>query len=126
MTSSAIPYAEIDIEIRALVELLNRLPGIETTDSCAGHSETDEAYIAFFAASQESLTGLLSLMPFWDWRAGFVANRPYWQSLWVSVTMQSGRPWYNLKIGGSPKYAQRRALGEVEAALMRALNSGPR
>lgn len=38
MSQSLVPYEEIDINVRSLVEIINRFPGLHTIDSCGGHA----------------------------------------------------------------------------------------
>ena len=38
MSQSQPPYDEIDINVRSLVEIINRFPGLHTNDSCGGHA----------------------------------------------------------------------------------------
>lgn len=38
MSNSQIPYGEIDLNVRFLVEVVNRFPGLHTIDSCGGHA----------------------------------------------------------------------------------------
>ncbi len=36
---SSVPYDEMDANIRSLVEVINRFPGLNTIDSCGGHPD---------------------------------------------------------------------------------------
>lgn len=38
MSQSPVPYDEIDVNVRSLVEVVNRFPGLHTVDSCGGHA----------------------------------------------------------------------------------------
>jgi hypothetical protein len=122
---ASIPYEEIDCEIRHLVRLMNGFPGIRTTGSCAGHGvEADgETEVNFVADSQASAARLLSAMPYWGLRAGFVSNQPQVKSIWAMVHPDAamGGLLFSLRIGGSPRYAQREAIGDVEQALAASL-----
>jgi hypothetical protein len=80
-----IPYEEIDVEVRRLVQLLNRFPGILTTGSCAGHKLGDEAEVDFIADSQEAVAALLKALPFVGWRAGIVDDKPFTRTIYVSL-----------------------------------------
>jgi len=120
--NSAIPYEDIDCEIRRLVRLVNEFPGIRTWGSCAGHAEGEEAEIDFVAESQESASLLLSSMPFWEWSAGFVNNQPQYKTIWATVRSNGhGTLSYKLRLAGHPLHVQRVLLGEVESALSDAL-----
>jgi hypothetical protein len=72
--ADAIPYTEIDCEIRTLVRLLNEFPGIRTEFSCAGHADDEEGYITFRAESQESVHAILRALPSPPCRSELVAN----------------------------------------------------
>jgi hypothetical protein len=117
-TPQDVPYEEIDVEVRRLVRLLNQMPGIQTTGSCAGHSLGDEAEIDFVADSQEAVATLLAALPFVGWRGGIRNNFPHTTAVYLNVFPgRNYRPLYKLRIGGSPFYAQRQLLGGIEAAL---------
>lgn len=49
---------KIDQYIKPLVDEFNKLEGITTTDSCEGHSEDDETYIAFVVKDLLSLNSI--------------------------------------------------------------------
>jgi hypothetical protein len=114
-----VPYDDIDCEIRHLIRLLNQMPGIRTTSSCAGHSSPSEAYVAFLSKSQENLHSLLTaLSELLGWKAGFEANRSSWRAVWVQASLHTeGVLQYHLRIDGHPKYAQRELIGKVENAI---------
>ena len=38
-STAEIPYSEIDDEIRDIIRYMNKIDGIETTESCCGHGE---------------------------------------------------------------------------------------
>ena len=114
----AVPYEDIDPEIRGLVRLINTMPGLRSQFSCAGHAEGDEAYVAFFADTPGAVAGLLSRLPFMGWRCGFAHNRPISKIIWMTVSRtDAGELRYELRLGGTPTYARQELLGEVESAL---------
>lgn len=114
-------YAEIDLEIRRVVWLLNELPGITTLQSCAGHAESDEAYVTFAAGDQDALSRVLDAMPFLDYQSVLTDRRIEWQCITLSVRLDDERRLvYDLRIKGSPLYVQRRALYAVEVGLLTA------
>ncbi len=117
-TNNEIPYEKIDFEIRNLVRLVNCFEGITTNGSCAGHSEGEEAEITFYSQSQESVFNLIRALPFWGVKGGFVNNRAQTQIIWMDVTpVENNKLVYCLRIGGSPLYAQRALLCEIENSL---------
>ncbi len=114
-----VPYEKIDCEIRSLVRLLNGVPGVATVFSCAGHGDRDEAYITFTAASQDALAAVLRALPFFDVHGSLVGNTYQWQCLTVSARMDIRRRLvYDLRLSGSPQFAQRQLIGLVEASLV--------
>jgi hypothetical protein len=122
MEPDTTPYEQIDCEIRLLVRLINRFPGIRSEYSCAGHKEGDEGYVTFSAESQEALSGLVTALPPLTWSGGLLANRFQWRSITLNVTIApDGRLRYNLRFAGDPQYVQRRLIGEMEATLAAAL-----
>lgn len=134
-----VPYDDINAEIRPLVRLMNRMPGISTLSSCPGHGTGDSAYVAFVAESQQELYALLNALPRTGSRGLLTENRFEHRELWVTAAIQQGplmpsrglvyevgdRPLYSLKIGGYPMYAQRRMLAEAEDALRAYLDPSP-
>jgi hypothetical protein len=110
-----IPFEIIDPEIRRLVALLNRFPGISTTNSCAGHGPGEPCYVSFRADSQEDVRRLVRVLPVWGCRAGFRENRAWSQHVGVFVAQDPDQ--YVLQIEGCPLFIQRELLGEVERAL---------
>jgi hypothetical protein len=126
LPSDAIPYEEIDCEIRSLVQLLNSFPGIRTEFSCAGHEEDEQAYVTFAAASHTDLKRLLSSLPPLAWRSEIVANHCRWCAAWVEVGLSAGGELrYHLRVAGAPQYMQRRLLGEIERSLVKAVAGRP-
>src|SRR5579884_3662776 len=120
----AIDYAEIDCEIRPLIEYLNLFPGIETLQSCAGHTETEEAYVTFTAADALSLERLLRALPFIGARCVLVQSRLQTQCVSIRVSLGDGsRLTWRLSLAGSPQYIQRQLIGNVENSLRAALGS---
>jgi hypothetical protein len=120
----SIPYEEIDVEIRRLIRLANRFPGIRTTGSCAGHKPEQEAEIDFVVESQEAVATLLGALPFVGWRGGIANNFPHTKTIYVNVyPRETGCPLYKLRLGASPFYVQRQLIGEVEKALASYLSS---
>lgn len=120
MPSSAIPYDEIDAEIRPLIVLMNRLPGIRTEYSCIGHDEGDEGYISFRADCQEALERLLKCLPVGP---QFSCNcQPFqenvrWNASNVIVDVYEGQARYRLSLRGSPLFMQRQLVASIEKAL---------
>ena len=121
-----IPYELIDCEIRPLVTLLNRVPGVTTLFSCAGHSEGEESYVTFRVRSRRALAAVLNALPCESWNAVLVGNRLHWKSVQVTARTADGDLHYDLRIAGSPLYEQRAALGELERRLTTALSGRPR
>lgn len=114
-----IPFQDIDCEIRPLVALLNQVPGVRTTSSCAGHSAPSaEAGIVFLVENQDVLHRLLSMLkPVLGWRGAFESNHPWWHSLWIRADLHEEAVVYSLKIDGYPLHAQRSLIGLTEAAI---------
>lgn len=115
-----VPYDEIDVEIRRLVSIINKYPGIRTISSCAGHQQSLQSTVGFRAADQEALGRLVAALPFTGSQGQFL-DRPILQSIYVTVDNDHGAPTYVLRISGSPYYIQRELLASVEEAL----SSGP-
>lgn len=111
----------IDALVRPTVELFNLVPGITTTASCSGHAPGDEAYVAFVAASQEALFNLLVGLPRLGLRGGYLENRPWSASLALGCAAHDGRVIYRLSVSGTPFWAQRECLEEVESTLSAAI-----
>ena len=114
------------MEMRRLVRLLNAFPGITTASCCVGHTDTAEAEVDFFAASEADLLRLLTSLPLVGWRAGFENNQGRSQVAWVTVSPLSPRTIYKLRLGGQPRHARLELLSEVEDALRRALTPQPK
>jgi hypothetical protein len=122
---SAIPWEELDGEIRPLVALLNAYPGIETQWSCAGHGAEDEAYVSFTAESQDDLRRVLLALPPKVMSAGgycaaIAANQFQWRRLAVTVSLDGDRVSYALRLTGGPEHMRFRLLEEVERSLREA------
>jgi hypothetical protein len=119
-----IPYEQIDCEIRRLVWLVNRFPGIETEFSCASHEDCNpEGYVRFVSASQRDVECLLSSLPFIGWRAGVVANQFQWHAIFVDAVLNDEKGLrYTLRFLGHPQHVQRHLIGEIEKALAAAVN----
>lgn len=123
---AAIPYDEIDIEVRRLVWLMNQLPGIVTLWSCAGHAEDEPSYVTFTAETQEALGEVLCVLPFQNAQMAVVGNRMHYTTLTVAARIDlDGHLVYDLHVGGTPKYVQRQLLGELERALADYLSPTP-
>jgi hypothetical protein len=112
--SPAIPYEKIDPEIRNLVSLLNRIPGLHTLWSCAGHTVDEACYVTIQTDLPNSLESLVRAMPFWGFRAGFRENRGW--SQFVYATLNENLT-YNLQIEGYPLQAKRDLIHDIERAL---------
>jgi hypothetical protein len=116
------PYEEIDCEIRHLVKLMNRFPGICTTASCIGHDDHTEAYISFLADSQDHLRLLMLVLPFLRWKGSLMANQFRWQCIWIDTNLDNERRiQYALRIAGAPLFMQRQAIAEAEDTLSKSL-----
>ena len=110
----AIPYQEIDPEIRYLVSLLNRIPGLQTLWSCAGHNLGEVCYVTIQADQPNSLEQLVCAMPFWGFRAGFRENRGWSQYVYAIVNKDLT---YNLQLEGYPLQAKRDLIQDIERSL---------
>jgi len=120
--ADAIPYEQIDCEIRYLVRLMNRFEGIRTLFSCAGHKETEETYISLSVESQNRLETFLRGLPFLGWHGAVVANQFSWTAIYVNAVLDGDSHLrYDLRISGHPQHAQRLLLGEIERCLTEAL-----
>jgi hypothetical protein len=119
---SLVPYDAVDVEIRHLVGLLNRLPGISTTSSCAGHDvHVPQTVVSFRAESQCALCGLIQALPFLGSRGRFL-DQPILESIYVTVEHEHNRRIsYQLRVTGAPFYMQRQLVGEVEQAIISSL-----
>jgi hypothetical protein len=125
--NSLVPYDAVDVEIRHLVGLLNRLPGISTTSSCAGHDRhVPQTVVSFRAETQCALCGLIKAMPFLGSRGRFL-DRPIMESIYVTVEHEHNRQIsYQLRVTGAPFYMQRQLLGEVEQSVITTLEAPER
>lgn len=120
MARSSIPYDQIDPLVRELVRILNDEWEIETTWSCSGHVPEEEAYVSFRAPCEEKLREFLRALPFYGWSAGFVGGRPMAKAVWTMVAIDGeGNLRYDLRMSGTPEYARKELIGEIEAALRR-------
>ena len=108
-----IDYRGLDAEIRPLVEMLNDFPGIRTTDSCAGHHDSDEAYVSFVCRDRDGLALLVKALPLTR-RHNWVGNQPQMQSVSVNTEWGGNSVRHILRIWGYPQYAQRQMIAEVE------------
>ncbi len=119
---NAVPYEEIDSEIRYLVKLINSFEGIRTVFSCAGHKETEETYVSFIAESHADLQRFVNAFPFLGWRSAIVANRFSWTAIYINVALDADANLrFDLRLAGEPRHAQRVMLEDVERALSGAL-----
>jgi len=90
---NAIPYGELDSNIRSLVEALNAFPGVDTVGSCGGHASPGPGqypegtwYVKFDAAHSEI-----------GWRSlEFVA--------WVTTDLRRGGEGVILEATSPPPY----------------------
>lgn len=114
----AIPYEEIDCEIRPLVRLMNRFPGVRTEFSCAGHEEGQQGYVSFVAESQEALDRLVKALPFLHSKSCLTANHWTWRNIWIDCCLNARRELgYALRFFGHPLHAQRSLIDEIEKSL---------
>jgi len=112
-----IPWEDIDAEIRPLVALLNKVPGITTLQSCAGHNLDEEAYVSF-TADAPALARVLAAIPEGGIQGGYRENRPWVQHGIVTVHPHATHGVvYALRIWGIPLWAQREAIAAVERRL---------
>lgn len=115
-----IPYEDIDAEIRPLIELMNKIPGLTTLFSCIGHEEDEEGYVLFEVESQAALKSLMSCLEqkgkasvcFTEGMENFRWNRAL-----VSVNLYDERIRYRLSLRGSPLFMQRQLIGDIEKRL---------
>ena len=119
----SIPFEVIDPEIRHLISLMNRFPGIVTTNSCAGHGPGEPCYVSFRADSQQDVRRFVAALPVWGCRAGFRGNKGWSQH--VSVYIAANPEEYILQIEGNPLHMQRELIGDVERALQSAVTAHP-
>jgi hypothetical protein len=120
MSAETIPYEAIDCEIRALVRLINAIPGLRTWSSCAGHDDTSTAptFVAFTITGPEALHSLLEAIEAAALSGGVQNNCPYAQYADITVHLDAAqRVYYSLVIAGYPRYMQRRAVEQIERAI---------
>ncbi len=115
---------EIDVLVRPLVSLMNDLPGITTTASCSGH-DGEDGYVMFKAASQENLISLAELLPPLGVRGGYRENRPWSAHIAIRLGCIADEWQYTLTFGGTPSWAQRECLEEIERTLKDAVRPLP-
>lgn len=123
--------AEIDIDIRRLVSLMNRW-GLRTVSSCAGHDVDPylpgvQAYICFTADDQATVRAFIDLLPNWGTHATFSGFQLLLRHVGIHFS-QIIRPdldpkalVYRLTIAGTPLYYQRAQIEAIERALSVAL-----
>ena len=114
--------SRIDIEIRQLVSLWNRFPGITTLASCAGHKEGEGGYIAFTADTQSALEAVVRAAPFTGYRAGFERNEPTSQWVWFDIPPSENGLTYRCQFVGVPFRRQRDLIQQIEESLEQSLS----
>jgi len=116
---------QIDQEIKELIYTLNELEGIQTLQSCSGHSSDIwsyvEGYVAFIAETQDDLRNLLVRLPFERSQINVTQNAYLVQRLNCSCgydqTMCPNQIVYNLAFGGQPIFYQRKLIVDLTHAL---------
>ncbi len=110
-----IPYEDIDVEVRRLVQLINQIPGIKTVESCAGHEPHNQAVIGFAASNQAALCRLLDAMPFLGVESSIWGEVPILRSICLTVEKARNKCLHHkLRITGFPIFAQRQLVMEIE------------
>ena len=93
--ASTIVYSDVDHEIRELVQLINNVPGIETTGSCFGHNEMP-CLIFMRAESVEAANWFMYK---------YFYNDPLWRmSLFITDTQICEKNWKELKLVLESRY----------------------
>lgn len=120
---------DYDVDIRRLVALMNRWPGIRTIYSCAGHAVEAfrfvvEARIHFVVDTQATLRDFMDVVPE---REGWTHLGHYsflYHHAWIDVTTLSEQPRldgravvYRLNIVATPLAYQRTKIEAIENAL---------
>ncbi len=120
-----INYAEFDCEIRVLVELMNRVQGLHTLCSCAGHADGEESAIAFQCDLKAFMVILLAI-PERNRTELFNNNRLHWANATVDAAMtKSEGIIFTLRVNGEPRFYQRLFLYDIEARLISLLETRP-
>lgn len=118
-----VPYEEIDVDVRGVVEFLNLFPGIKTISSCAGHEPGAEAYVKFTADALPNLYRLMRALPFIGARGALWRNEPVHESIYITADLEA----FSLRVVGWPgHHVQRRLIGEIECCLANSLSGDRR
>ena len=84
---NAIPYDDIDVEMRELIRCINRVDGIETTGCCCGHGKS-RAWILLEVESTEKLNKFMYQY--------FYCNHGWEVSLYITDEDIDNNNWNNL------------------------------
>jgi len=116
--AEAIPWEEIDVEIRRLVRLMNMVPGIRPIASCAGHDSDSEAVVTFRAANLNAVARLAESMPWLGPKMRFVAGRPMVGVILLTVCRSDhAGPVLDLRLSAWPEIGRWDVVARVEARL---------
>ena len=130
---SQIPYDDIDVDVRRLVALLNRWPGLHTLYSCAGHGDelivgVCEAYVCFTADDQATVRALINAIPNWGTRGACTEYQTELRHVGITLfhpgtvpDVASDALVYRLTIAGAPLYYQRAQIQAIEDVLAAAV-----